>query len=70
MMIKDREPGKTQQMIEENLSKLIKIHFDAQCELADILDNLSKHVESNYKMCEKTLNKIKTNLKSINAKLK
>lgn len=67
--LKAREEGKTQQMIDENLDKLIKIYFDTQCELADVLNNLSKHVESNYKMCEKTLNNIKTNLKKINAKL-
>ena len=69
MKLKAREAGKTQQMLEENINKLVKIYRDTQYQLADVLTNLCKYDDKDYDKCEKLLLDIKSKLEKINAKL-
>lgn len=56
-------------MCEENINKLIKIYFDTQYQLADILTNLCKYDDKDYSKCEKTFVEVKKQLEKVNAKL-
>ena len=56
-------------MCEENINKLIKIYFDTQCALAEMLEKMCKHDDSEYFKLEKTFNDVKYKLIKLNAKL-
>ena len=56
-------------MTNENINKLVKIYFDTQSTLADILANVCKYDDKDYNKCEKTLKEIQFKLDKINAKL-
>ena len=52
-------------MTNNNINRLIKSYFDAQLELADLLDRYTKREDKDVEKCLKEFNKLKNKIEKM-----